>query len=93
MEFSPGLGWRMPAFEKYGARESGDDRIGRKGRTGLSVDEIQQRYEQPLAGQQVTVRTRSGVLILITQAAVPELHVGDRVYVEGSGESARVLPQ
>ena len=39
------------------------------------------------------VRTNSGVLVSVTQAANPGLRVGQRVYIEGSGEGARVMAQ
>jgi outer membrane lipoprotein SlyB len=47
----------------------------------------------PLPGQEVIVRTRSGVLVSVTQPINPELHEGQRVYLEGSGQIARVIPQ
>jgi outer membrane lipoprotein SlyB len=55
--------------------------------------EIANRYSQPLAGQQIVVRTKSGVLVSVIQPVGPGLRVGQRVYIEGSGESARVLAQ
>jgi outer membrane lipoprotein SlyB len=39
------------------------------------------------------VRVRSGVLVAITQPVDARLKVGQRVYIEGSGEGARVVPQ
>ena len=59
----------------------------------IAGGEIANRYSQPLAGQQIVVRTRSGVLVSVTQPVSPNLRVGQRVYIEGSGESARVQPQ
>lgn len=59
----------------------------------IAGSELQQRYDQPLAGQQVIVRTETGVLVAITQPINPSLHVAQRVYVEGSGEATRVTPQ
>jgi len=53
----------------------------------------QRRYEKPVAGEQVIVRLQSGVLIVVTQPLGTPLRVGQRVYVEGTGQSARVLPQ
>ena len=44
-------------------------------------------------GQQIIVRTNSGVLVSVTQAANPGLRVHQRVYIEGSGEGARVMAQ
>lgn len=55
--------------------------------------EVANRYSQPIAGQQIVVRTNSGVLVSVTQPTGPVLRVGQRVYIEGSGEGARVLPQ
>ncbi len=40
-----------------------------------------------------TVRLSSGVLIVITQPVNPNLRSGMPVYVEGSGEQARVVPK
>ena len=42
--------------------------------------------------QQVFVRLQSGVLIVITQPLNPALNRGMRVYVEGFGNDARVVP-
>jgi len=52
---------------------------------------VQQHYNQPVAGQQIIVRTTNGVLVSVTQPANPDLRVGQRAYIEGSGEDARVL--
>lgn len=59
----------------------------------LAGNEVQKKYDQPVPGQQVIVRTKSGVLVSIVQPVEARLRVGQRVYIEGSGESARVLPQ
>ncbi len=56
-------------------------------------NEIQKRHDQPVQGQQLIVRTSSGVLVAITQPVNPELRVGQRVYIEGNGDGARVRPQ
>ena len=56
-------------------------------------NEVQKKHDQPIAGQQSIVRLSSGVLVQITQPVGPALRVGQRVYVEGSGENARVVPQ
>jgi outer membrane lipoprotein SlyB len=54
----------------------------------------QQRYfDKPQPAQQIFVRLSSGVLISITQPVNPNLYQGQRVYVEGNGIDARVLPQ
>lgn len=55
--------------------------------------EIAKRYDRPQPGQQIIVRTKSGVLVTVTQPINPGLRVGQRVYIEGAGEGARVLPQ
>lgn len=54
----------------------------------------QNRYfDKPQAAQQVIVRLSSGVLVAITQPPNPALARGMRVYVEGSGPEARVVPR
>ena len=59
----------------------------------LAGNEIQKKHDQPIPGQQVIVRTGSGVLISITQPVNPGLRTGQRVYIEGNGEGARVVAQ
>jgi outer membrane lipoprotein SlyB len=59
----------------------------------LLGNNVQKRYDQPIAGQQIIVRVKSGVLVQITQPANPNLRPGQRVYIEGAGEDARVVPQ
>lgn len=59
----------------------------------LLGNEVQKRHDQPVPAQQIIVRLRSGVLVAVTQATDSKLKVGERVYIEGSGESARVVPQ
>ena len=56
-------------------------------------NEIQKKYDQPVPGQQIIVRATNGVLISVTQAANPNLFKGQRVYVEGNGDGARVVPR
>ena len=53
----------------------------------------QRYYDKPEAAQQIYVRLQSGVLVMITQPVNPVLASGQRVYVEGSGSSARVIPR
>jgi outer membrane lipoprotein SlyB len=53
----------------------------------------QNRYERPVAGEEIIVRLQSGVLIVVTQPVAQPLRVGQKVYVEGSGQNARVVPQ
>ena len=59
----------------------------------LFGNNIQKRYDQPVPGQQIIVRLKSGVLVAVTQPVDPNLRTGQAVYIEGSGEGARVLPQ
>jgi outer membrane lipoprotein SlyB len=49
-------------------------------------------FDKPQPAQQVFVRLKSGVLIAITQPVNPTLARGMRVYVEGTGHDARVIP-
>ena len=42
---------------------------------------------------QIIVRTTNGVLVSVTQPVNPALRQGQKVYVEGSGEDARVVPR
>ncbi|MCY1177645.1 hypothetical protein D9M73_179610 [compost metagenome] len=51
------------------------------------------KYDQPVDAQQIIVRTQSGVLVQVTQPINPALTKGLNVYVEGSGNDARVVPQ
>jgi outer membrane lipoprotein SlyB len=59
----------------------------------LLGNNIQKKYDQPVAGQQVIVRVTSGVLVAVTQPVDTRLKTGQRVYIEGAGEGARVIPQ
>jgi outer membrane lipoprotein SlyB len=36
---------------------------------------------------------KSGVLVVVTQPADTNLRIGQRVYIEGNGEGARVIAQ
>ena len=49
-------------------------------------------FDKPQPAQQVIVRLTSGVLIAITQPVNPVLSRGMRVYVDGTGHEARVVP-
>lgn len=51
------------------------------------------RYDQPKEAQQIIVRVRSGVLVSVTQPINPALSKGMNVYIEGTGNDARVVPQ
>ena len=59
----------------------------------LLGNDIQKKQEQPTPAQQVIVRVQSGVLVAVTQPVDPNLRPGMRVYIQGSGEGARVIPQ
>jgi outer membrane lipoprotein SlyB len=61
---------------------------------GFLGHEVQQAdYDQPIPGQQVIVRTNSGVIVAVTQPINGALYRGARVYLEGSGINARVVPR
>lgn len=51
------------------------------------------QYDQPKQAQQVIVRMRSGVLVSVVQPINPAIYSGMNVYIEGSGNDARVVPQ
>jgi len=59
----------------------------------LAGNEIQKKNDQPVPAQQIIVRTSSGVLVAVTQPYGPNLYVGQRVYLQGNGEGARVTPE
>jgi outer membrane lipoprotein SlyB len=54
---------------------------------------MENKYDKPKPGQQIVVRLSSGVLVVVTQPEDPSLQPGQRVYVEGSGQSAKVVPR
>lgn len=55
--------------------------------------EIANRAAQSMPGQEVFVRIDNGVLVEVTQPVVPGLRVGQRVFIQGNGHQARVVPQ
>jgi outer membrane lipoprotein SlyB len=59
----------------------------------LAGNEVQKRHDQPQQAQQVIVRVRNGVLVAVTQPYDSRLRTGQKVYIEGSGDGARVVPQ
>jgi outer membrane lipoprotein SlyB len=59
----------------------------------LAGNEVQKKNDQPVPAQQIIVRTTSGVLVAVTQPYGPNLYVGQRVYLQGNGEGARVTPE
>jgi outer membrane lipoprotein SlyB len=54
---------------------------------------IQKNYDQPLQGQQVIVRLKNSVLVAVTQPVNANLKTGQKVYIEGNGDNARVVAQ
>jgi outer membrane lipoprotein SlyB len=54
---------------------------------------VQQKYDQPMPGQQIIVRVTSGVLVMVTQPVDSRLRPGQPVYIEGSGDGAHVVPR
>lgn len=56
-------------------------------------NEIQKKNEQPIQGQQIIVRTKSGVLVSVTQPFNAALYSGQRVFIQGNGEGATVVPR
>jgi outer membrane lipoprotein SlyB len=54
-------------------------------------NKAQKKYDQPVAGEQIVVRVANGVLVSVTQPGSSGLRKGENVYIEGSGENARVL--
>ena len=55
--------------------------------------EVQNKYDKPVPGQEIIVRINNGVLMSVTQPQNPNLHLGQRVYIEGSGEGTRIVPR
>jgi len=59
----------------------------------VAGNEIQKKHDAPKPGQKIIVRTSGGVLVSVTQPPDPGLRTGEKVYIEGNGENARVRPQ
>ncbi len=59
----------------------------------LVGNQVQKRNDTPVAAQQIIVRTKTGVLVAVTQPVNPNLRVGQRVFIQGYGESALVTPE
>ena len=59
----------------------------------VAGNDVQKKYDAPKPGQQIIVRTTSGVLVSVTQHPNPGLRVGEKVYIEGNGENALVVAQ
>ena len=60
---------------------------------GMVGAEVANRNVQQMPGQQIFVRTDTGVLVEVTQPAAQPLRVGQRVFIQGNGNQARVVPQ
>lgn len=60
---------------------------------GYAGNAEQEKYDQPIAGQQILVRLNSGVLVSVTQPVNTNLMSNMKVYIEGSGTDARVVQQ
>jgi len=60
---------------------------------GMAGAQIANNAAGSMPGQEVFVRTDSGVLVEVTQPVTPGLRVGQRVFIQGNGEAARVVPQ
>ena len=58
----------------------------------LAGGEVAKQHAQPIQGQQLIVRLSSGVLVVVTQPVNPVLATGTPVYIQGSGQTARVSP-
>ena len=59
----------------------------------VAGNEVQKKYDKPVPGQQIIVRMSNDVLVSVTQPVNPGLSKGQKVYIEGSGENSRVIPQ
>jgi len=60
---------------------------------GYLGNTVQKNYDQPIAGQQIIVRMNNGVLVSVTQTVNSSLVTGMKVYIDGTGTDARVVPQ
>jgi len=58
---------------------------------GVAGHYVQNDYVDRRPGQHITVQLNNGVLVAVTQPANPDLRVGDRVQITGSGMNARVI--
>ncbi len=59
----------------------------------VAGNEVQKKYDAPKPGQKIIVRTSNGILVSVTQPPDPGLRTGEKVYIQGNGENARVRPQ
>lgn len=60
---------------------------------GYAGQKIENKYEGKRPGQHIMVQLDNGVAVAVTQPTPPEVRVGQRVWVQGSGQDARVVPQ
>lgn len=58
---------------------------------GLIGNQVEGRYAEKRDGQHVFVELGNGVVVAVTQPADPTLREGDKVFVEGRGNDARVV--
>ncbi len=59
----------------------------------VTGNESRRSSDQPVPGQQIIVRVTSGVLVMVTQPVDSRLRPGQPVYIEGTGDGARVIPR
>ena len=59
---------------------------------GAIGGQVQKNFSQPQPGQVVTVTLANGVAVGVSQPVDASLRVGDCVRIDGSGQSARVVP-
>jgi outer membrane lipoprotein SlyB len=59
---------------------------------GVAGNEVQNNYVDKKPGSHIIVHLDNGVHVAITQPLNPDLYVGERVMIQGSGQSARVVP-
>ncbi|RRJ85388.1 glycine zipper 2TM domain-containing protein [Aestuariirhabdus litorea] len=60
---------------------------------GFAGNAVQKNYDQPIAGQQILVRLNNGVLVTVIQPVNAQLAPDMKVYVQGAGTEAHVVPQ
>ena len=58
---------------------------------GVVGNEVQNNYADKQPGSHIIVRLDNGVHVAVTQPLNPDLYVGERVMIQGSGQSARVV--
>jgi outer membrane lipoprotein SlyB len=59
----------------------------------LVGNQVQKKHDQPVPAQHIIARVKSGVLVSITQSVDARLNDSQKVYSEGCGGGARVVPQ